>query len=356
MKTAGKLALGGVAAGLAATVGMALVGRTAYKQLRRWRSSDSQRNDLQGKTVLITGGSRGLGLALAEEFARQGCNIALCARDEAEMVRARQQVERLGVEVVAVTCDVSKQEQVDHMVQVVRQHFGAIDVLVNNAGVISVGPLLSQRIEDYKEAMDIMFWGAVYPTLAVMPQMIESGSGEIVNITSIGGKVSVPHLIPYGCAKFATVGFSEGLHAELKKFGINVLTVVPGLMRTGSDLNAYFKGQQKYEYGWFALSGTNPLFSISVERAARQIVQATRRRKAELVVSWQAKLLAKVHGIAPGLTSEALALVNQLLPNAEGGSTQRKTGRDSQSVVTRSPLTALGRRAAKRYNQLGEIA
>jgi short-subunit dehydrogenase len=356
MKTAGKLALGGVAAGLAATVGMALVGRSAYRQVRRWRSNDSQRNDLQGKTVLITGGSRGLGLALAEEFARQGCNIAICARDEAEMVRARQQVERLGVEVVAVTCDVSKQEQVDHMVQVVRQHFGAIDVLVNNAGVISVGPLLSQRIEDYKEAMDIMFWGAVYPTLAVMPQMIESGSGEIVNITSIGGKVSVPHLIPYGCAKFATVGFSEGLHAELKKFGINVLTVVPGLMRTGSDLNAYFKGQQRYEYGWFALSGTNPLFSISVERAAHQIVNATRRRKAEMVISWQAKLLAKVHGIAPGLTSEALALVNQLLPNAEGGSTQRKTGRDSQSVVTRSPLTALGRRAAKRYNQLGEIA
>jgi short-subunit dehydrogenase len=351
MNTAGKVALGGMAAGLAAGVGMLVAGRFAYQQVRRWRSSS-----VVGKTVLITGGSRGLGLALAEEFARQGCNIAMCARDQVELVRARQQVERLGVEVLAIPCDVSKPDQVEHMVQMVRQHFSQIDVLVNNAGVISVGPVLSQKLDDYREAMDIMFWGTVHPTLAALPGMIESGGGQIVNITSIGGKVSIPHLIPYGCAKFATVGFSEGLHAELKKFGINVLTVAPGLMRTGSHLNAYFKGQQKLEYGWFALSGTNPLFSISVERAARQIVNATRRRQASLVVSWQAKVLAQVHGIAPGLTTEALAQVNRLLPNAEGGSTQRKTGHQSQSLLTRSPLTALGSRAAKRYNQLGDTA
>ena len=351
MKTASKIALGGAAMGMAAGLGVVMAGRRVYKQLRRWRP-----DDLRGQVVLITGGSRGLGLALAEEFASQGCHIAMCARDQVELVRARQQVERLGVEVLAVPCDISKQDEVNHMVQVARRHFGHIDVLVNNAGVISVGPLLSQRLEDFQEAMDIMFWGAVYPTLAVLPEMIESGHGRIVNITSIGGKVSVPHLVPYCCAKFATVGFSEGLHAELKKFGIDVLTVVPGLMRTGSHLNAYFKGQHKYEYGWFALSGTNPLFSIAVERAARQIVNATRRRRVELVVSWQAKVLATTHGLAPGLTTEALAMVNRLLPNANGDTEKKRLGQQSQSVITRSPLTALGKRAAKRYNQLGEIA
>lgn len=351
MNTASKVALGGIAAGVAAGAGLIFTGYAAYKQFRRWRSQD-----LNGKTVLITGGSRGLGLALAEEFARQGCNIVICARDQVELVRARQQVERLGAEVVAVACDVSKQEEVEHLVEAARRHFGNIDILVNNAGVISVGPLLSQRVEDFKEAMDVIFWGTVYPTLALLPQMLEAGSGSIVNVTSIGGKVSVPHLIPYGCAKFAAVGFSEGLHAELKKFGVKVTTVVPGLMRTGSHLNAYFKGQQKYEYGWFALSGTNPLFSISVKRAARQIVNATRRGQAELIISWQAELVALAHGVAPGVTQEALALVNRLLPNAEGGTAQKKLGQQSQSVVTRSPLTALGKRAAKRYNQLGEIA
>src|SRR5207237_10885730 len=122
--------------------------------------------------------------------------------------------------------------------------------------VISVGPILSQELKDFQEAMDVMFWGTVHPTLAVLPQMLTRGRGRIVNITSIGGKVSVPHLVPYGCAKFAAVGFSEGLHAEVKRFGVNVTTVVPGLMRTGSHLNASLKGKQEYEYGWFALRGT----------------------------------------------------------------------------------------------------
>jgi len=353
MRTASKIALGGAAAatvaGLATGVGLLLAGRSAYKYIR-----SSRPQNLYGKTVLITGGSRGLGLALAEEFARQGCNIAICARNEDELVRARQQVERLGVEVCAVPCDVANPQEVEHMVNVVRRHFGSIDVLVNNAGIIAAGPLLSQTVEDFQEAMDVMFWGVVYPTLAVLPQMIQNGAGNIVNITSVGGKASIPHLVPYGCAKFAAVGFSEGIHAELKQFGINVTTVVPGLMRTGSHLNAFFKGRQRAEYTWFALSGTNPLFSISAERAARQIVEATKRNKAEKIISWQAQLLARAHGVAPGLVSEALALVNRMLPAADGTG-DKKPGYKSQPVMTR-PLTILGRRAAKRYNQLGEIA
>src|SRR5947207_5587939 len=116
MKTVNKIVIGGVAAGaagLAAGVGLILAGRSAYKHLRNWRAQE-----LYGQTVLITGGSRGLGLALAEEFARQGCNIVICAREEDELVRARQQVERLGVEVVAVPCDISRQDEVEHTVNV----------------------------------------------------------------------------------------------------------------------------------------------------------------------------------------------------------------------------------------------
>jgi short-subunit dehydrogenase len=258
--------------------------------------------------------------------------------------------------VETVICDVGDQQQAQHAVAEAREKFGPIDILVNNAGIISVGPILTQKLEDFREAMDVMFWGAVYTTLAVLPDMVERGRGRIVNITSIGGKVSVPHLVPYGCAKFAAVGFSEGLYAELKRYGVHVLTVVPGLMRTGSHLNAQFKGKHEKEYGWFALSGTNPLFSISVERAARQIVKATRRKQPELVIGWQAELLARSHGVAPELTLRALALVNQLLPDAEGASAQKKSGNESQSAVTRSPLTALGARAARRYNQTGETA
>ena len=349
MKTANMTTLGGIALGVAAGFGVASAAKKIFVPLQ-------QAANLYGQTVFITGGSRGLGLALAEEFARKGCRVAICARDPEELLNARQQLERLGTEVMAMACDVSQREEIEHVIQAARRHFGRIDILVNNAGIIAVGPLLSQTVEDFQEAMNVIFWGTVYPTLAALPQMLEEGRGRIVNVTSIGGKVSVPHLIPYGCAKFAMVGLSEGLHAELKKFGIHVLTVVPGLMRTGSHVHAFFKGQQKLEYGWFALSGANPLFSISVERAARQIVEATRRNQAELFISWQAKMLATLHGVAPGPTTAALALVNQLLPSADGGSSKKKSGRVSESAVTRSPLTMLSRRAARRYNQLNKIA
>jgi short-subunit dehydrogenase len=346
----GGLAAGTLVAGAAAGLGAIMAGRAGLEKLRRRRL-----RELHGQTVLITGGSRGLGLALAEEFALAGARIAICARDEQTLSRARQQLERLGVEVCAVACDVSKPDEVQHLVNAVQQQLGRIDVLVNNAGVIAAGPLLSQTVDDFREAMDVMFWGTVHPTLAVLPQMISHGRGKVVNITSIGGRVAVPHLVPYCCAKFAAAGFSEGLHAEMKRFGIHVLTVAPGLMRTGSHLRAQFKGKHKQEFEWFAVSGNNPLASISARRAARKIVAATCANRADLVIGWQAKLLAEAHGLAPGLTQEAMALVNRLLPDA-AGPTEKHPGYESHSMVTRSPLTMLGKRAARRYNQLPESA
>lgn len=358
MNNRNKMILGGIAAGaaIAGVAGAAFTVIAAKRSLRlygEWRTRHG--DDLRGQTVLITGGSRGLGLALAEEFARHGCNLVLCARDEGELSRARRQVEELGSQVAAIVCDVSKPEQVESLIAQAKSQFGHIDILVNNAGVISVGPLESFGIEDFREAMNVIFWGAIHPTLAVLPGMVGRGRGRIINITSIGGKISVPHLLPYNCAKFATVGFSEGLHAEVRKFGIRVLTVVPGLMRTGSHLHAQFTGNHEREYGWFALSGTNPILSVSAERAARRIVQAARRNRAEIVIGWAAQALMYAQAAAPGLVSEALALVNQALPG-NNGRRLKKPGHESETALTRSPLTALGRQAARKFNQVREPA
>lgn len=333
--TAGGLVLGTVAAG--AAVALLLQRRTGLS--------------LQRKTVFITGGSRGLGLAMAEEFVRRGAHVAICARDAEELERARQTIEhQTGSSVMTIVCDVSDRDQVESTVQKVRNHFGSIDVLVNNAGVIAVGPIENQTIDDFEETMKVNFWSQVYATLAVLPAMRDAGEGRIVNITSVGGKVSVPHLLPYCCSKFAAVAFSEGLRAELAKTGVKVVTVAPGLMRTGSHINAEFKGKHSQEFTWFSLSGNNPLTSISVARAAKQIADATVTGRAELIVSWQAELLTRFHGLAPGLTTEILGLVNRTLPSA-GESEEKRKGRDSHTALTKSPLTALGQIAAKRYNQ-----
>src|SRR5579872_587689 len=282
----------GVTAGMATLAGVG-VGLAGWKLYQRVRSGES----LAGKVVLITGSSRGLGLALAEEFAAQGARLVICARDQRELEAARARLAAMTTEVLAVTCDVGVQDEVQSLINQATARFGRIDVLVNNAGVIQVGPLQAQTLVDFQEAMDVMFWGTVYPTLAVLPQMKQRGSGHIANITSIGGKVSVPHLLPYDTAKFAAVGFSEGLRAEMAKEGVKVITIAPGLMRTGSEVNAYFKGNNHKEYTWFTVLGSLPVISMSAEKAAKKIVQATSHGSAEVILGFPAKMLVKFHGL-----------------------------------------------------------
>ena len=337
----------GVTAGVATLAGVG-VGLAGWKLYERVRSGES----MAGRVVLITGSSRGLGLALAEEFAGQGARLVICARDQRELETARGRLETQAAEVLALTCDVSVQEDVQSLINQATARFGHIDVLVNNAGVIQVGPLEAQSLTDFQEAMDVMFWGTVYPTLAVLPQMKQRGSGHVANITSIGGKISLPHLLPYSCAKFAAVGFSEGLRAELARHGIKVTTVVPGLMRTGSHLNAYFKGKNEDEFTWFSLGATLPVAAMNARRAARRIVAAIRRGQAELILTPQAKALAMIHGLVPGTTADLLGVINRVLPQPEGRDQDRHLGRESETPLTRSPLTAFGRKAARELNQI----
>ena len=337
-------ALKGPWIGPALALGVALATR---QLLRRARSTD-----LQGQVALITGSSRGLGLALARELADEGCPIVLCARDADELERARQEVEGRGAQVLAVVCDITDPADVRNLISRATAHFGRVDVLINNASTITVGPLETQTVEDFEQSMRVMFWGALYPTLEVLPSMRSRRAGHIVNITSIGGKISVPHLVPYSAAKFAAVGLSEGLHAELAAAGVHVLTVVPGLMRTGSHLNANFKGQHRAEFGWFSLAASLPITSMSAEGAARQIVAGLKHRDSEVILTWQASLATRVHGLMPGLTSEVLGIVDRLLPAPGGIGAQTAPGYASHNAVTRSPLETLGERAAGRLNQL----
>jgi short-subunit dehydrogenase len=325
------------------------LGWLAYKVLQ-WGRQES----LYGQVALITGGSRGLGLALAREFAREGCRLVLAARDAQELARAQQDLSQRGAEVLVVSCDVTDQEQVRSLVDQATQRFGRVDIVVNNAGIIQVGPMSTTTMEDFANALDVMFWGTLYPILAVLPQMRARRSGHMVNITSIDGMVSVPHLLPYTCAKFAAVGLSEGLRAELGQEGIHVTTVVPGLMRTGSYVQARFKGQQEHEFTWFALGSTLPLISMSAERAARQIVRATQRGAAECILSLPANIVGRLHGLCPGTTANLLGLVNHFLPEAEGTRSTSTSGMEVQQRL-RSPLlrilTSLGRAAARRLHQ-----
>jgi NAD(P)-dependent dehydrogenase (short-subunit alcohol dehydrogenase family) len=309
--------------------------------------------DLRNKNVLITGSSRGLGLVLARELAHQGARVAICAREQDELDRAFDELSRRGATVVAVPCDLTDEHQVRALVEEVRTRLGAMDVLINNAGIIGVGPLETMTLADFEEAMRSNFWSSLYAIDAVLPEMRRRRQGRIVNITSIGGKISVPHLLPYDASKFALVGLSEGLRAELKRDGIVVTTICPGLMRTGSPRNAGFKGQHRAEYAWFSIGDSLPFFSMSAERAARQIIAALKRGSAEVVLTIPAKCAAAFHGLFPGLTTDILGLVNRFLPGPGGVGTQKVLGKESESFWSPSWLTAPTDRAAERNNEVG---
>ena len=309
--------------------------------------------DFRDKVVLITGGSRGLGLVMAREFAREGARLVICSRDEDELSRARTDLESRGAEVMTHKCDVSNRSEVMELVASIHDRFAGIDVLVNNAGVIQMGPLEVMTHEDFEKAMNTHFWGPLNVMMAVLPRMRAKRSGRIVNISSIGGKVSVPHLVPYCASKFALTGLSRGMRTELLRDGVAVTTVCPGLMRTGSPRNAGFKGKHREEYAWFSISDASPLVSVSAERAAREIVSACRNGRAELVISVPAKLAVLFDTLFPEMTSDLFGLANRLLlPEAGGIGTREAKGKESTSALSPSWLTTLNERAAVRNNEV----
>lgn len=308
--------------------------------------------DYKDKVVVISGGSRGLGLVLARQLAAQGAKLALLSRDELKLREAARQLESTKAEVSYHVCDVRNEAQVQSVISSVVARFGRIDVLINDAGIIQVGPLDTMTPDDYRNAMDTHFYGPLYLTMTVLPHMRHQKFGRIANISSIGGKLSVPHLLPYSASKFALVGLSEGLRAELMKDNILVTTVCPGMMRTGSHINAEFKGDNESEFAWFAISNGLPISSVSAEKAASQIIDAIRRGDAELIVSVQAQAAIKFGGLFPGITSDIMGFVNFFLPRAHGDDKGSKLGRDSESWLAPSLLTKMSDEQAPRNNEL----
>jgi len=309
------------------------------------------RYELRDKVALISGGSRGLGLVLARHICDEGGKVALLARDPEELARAKDDLTARGGKVLTVECDLLDRDQIQAAVRKVIDHFNRIDSLINNAGIIEVGPLDHMSRDDYERAMRLHFWAPYELISQIVPEMRLCGGGRIVNITSIGGKVAVPHFAPYSASKFALTGFSDAIRAELARDNIQVTTVAPGLMRTGSHVNARFKGNHDAEFAWFSAGAGAPLISMDADRAARKIIAAFRRGQPSLTLTFAARGAIAGNALFPNLTGHTMKIVNRFLPDVADESGEQSRAGAELPRLTPEWMTRLADRAMRKNNE-----
>jgi NAD(P)-dependent dehydrogenase (short-subunit alcohol dehydrogenase family) len=315
------------------------------------RAIRTARYTLRDKVVLITGGSRGLGLVLARHICAQGGSVALIARDPEELARAKADLAPRGGAVLTIQCDLLDASQIEAAVRQIIDFFGKIDILINNAGIIEVGPLGHMTREDFERAMQLHFWAPYELVSRIVPEMRTWGGGRIVNISSIGGKVAVPHLAPYSVSKFALTGFSDAIRAELARDNIHVTTVAPGMMRTGSHVNAKFKGKHHVEFAWFAAAAGAPVISMNADRAARKILAASRRGQPSLTLTFAARGAILGNALLPNLTGYMMRIVNRFLPGTGGEAGNESQAGSQVHRLTPRWLTRSADRATQKNNE-----
>ena len=194
-------------------------------------------------TVLITGASQGIGRAIAQSFAENHYNVVLAARQSDRLDAAAQELEAAGHSALAILTDVKDPVQVEHLVQKAIAHYGAIDVLVNNAGIYISGAVEEFSLADWHQAIDTNLWGYIHTTHAILPHFLERQAGTLVNIGSVGGKISLPYLVPYTTTKFAVTGLTQALRSELSPKGIQVVGIYPNLIKSNFLERAIFRGK-----------------------------------------------------------------------------------------------------------------
>lgn len=318
--------------------------------------------------AIVAGASRGLGLLVSVELARRGYRVHGCSRDAESLERAAHIVaERTGrhgegaeAPFVPAVCDVRDADAVQSWVEEVVAAEGGVDVAIHVAGIIQVGPVESTTLGHFRDAVDTMLMGPVHLCLAVLSTMRAADRGRIGVVSSVGGLVSVPRLVPYSVAKFGAVGLAEGLQAELAGTGVTATAVVPGLMRTGGHVAAEFAGDARRDYAWFAPGASLPVLTVGAERAARRIVDGVLAGRTHVDLTPLTMIGRRVHGVAPALTVRAVGLAARALPEgpdrgpAMSGLAPSVTGATARARLGSrvvNALSVLGDRAARRNNE-----
>ena len=237
------------------------------------------------KVALITGASSGIGRATAEVFARQGYRLALAARSPEPLTEAAIALEKTyNGDVLLAPTDMTDAEQVLTLVEKTLERFEQVDVLVNNAGICATGPFGEMGLEQWRQVMDVNFWGYVYAIRAVLPHMLEKGRGQIVNVGSFGGKMPLPNMTAYCASKYAVAGLTESLRLEVELRGVEAIAVHPGVVKTDFLDRALFVGKEAGEARRQMEQAVESFMSQRPQEVAEAIWDACRTGKKDVVV------------------------------------------------------------------------
>lgn len=255
--------------------------------------------EIQGKRVLITGASSGIGKALAFEFARKGAILILVARRIDRLQKVTQDIQRTFPQLpapAAIRCDVSDRESVSSLIHDCLDRYGGIDIMVNNAGTGIYGDTDKTSVSDFHSVLDVNFFGAVHCILEILPYMKRRGKGLVVNIASVAAKHGVPYLGAYSASKAALAAMSQSLRAELAGSGVSVMVAYPGYTQTDFFATEKLVGGGRRPDGPYASPG----------KVAKAIIRSIERDKKELVLSLEGKALTWAQGLLPGLVEKAM--------------------------------------------------
>jgi NAD(P)-dependent dehydrogenase (short-subunit alcohol dehydrogenase family) len=244
-----------------------------------------------GKVAVVTGAGSGIGQALAVELARSGASVAISDVDPEGLADTEQRLQAIGVPVKADLLNVAEREAFVTYAEQVKDHFGKVNQIYNNAGIAFTGDVEVTPFKDIERIMDVDFWGVVNGTKAFLPHLIESGDGHVVNVSSLFGLASVAGQAAYNSAKFAVRGFTEALRQEMRLAGhpVKVTAVHPGGIKTAIARNS--TAAEGLNTEGLATLFDKRLASTSPEKAARIILEAVRKNRARVLVGADAKIL-----------------------------------------------------------------
>jgi short-subunit dehydrogenase len=254
--------------------------------------------EMDGKVVVVTGASMGIGEAIAKVFVDAGARVVLLSRDAGRAEAARQRVGHTE-RTLALACDVCKRDEIDRALALTVQNFHRVDVWVNNAGVGIRDSVAEMETSSLRELFETNFFGTIACMQAVVPVMRKNGGGSIINISSVAGHIPVPYMAIYSASKFAMNAIGKGARMELKRDNINVLTVCPGYINT--DFTAHLVADRKGAVRAPAARG------ITAERVARATYRGYRANRREVVVPWTMIPAIKLYQLFPGLVEQVLS-------------------------------------------------